>query len=171
MKKKQGFTLIETIVVTVILAVLLAIAVPSVMHYIDEADNAKYLAASRALAQDLKIALIKDYHSDKHDAYAISKTLTDYNKKASDNTQVVFLSLTFNSKLSTSKIMPGTKYIISFDPTTIESYTFYFGDPSAGNPDQMTTSEYRDALRKTVKKYAVVYPNKKIEIHNARKAA
>lgn len=167
MKKKQGFTLIEIIVVTVILAILLAISVPSVMHYIDEADHAKYITASRALAQDLKIALTKDYYNEKHDDYILSKTLMDYNNKTSDNTQVVILRLTFKSKSSSFNIMPGTRYTNVIDPTTIESYTFYFGDPHAGNPDHMTVNQYRTALLKTVKKYALVYPNKKIEIHNA----
>ena len=153
MKKKQGFTLIEIIVVTVILAVLLAIAVPSVMHYIDKADNAKYLAASRALAQDLKIALIKDYHSDKHDDYAISKALIEYNKKASDNTQVVFIMFNFKKGTQTFKIKPGIRYTYAIDPTTITSYTFFFGDSNTVN------NNYN--------KKAIVYPNKKIEIHNA----
>lgn len=47
-KNKKGFTLIEIIVVVVILAVLLAVAVPSVLSYLNEADNAKYEAQARA---------------------------------------------------------------------------------------------------------------------------
>lgn len=46
-KNKKGFTLIEIIVVVVILAVLMAIAVPAVMKYINEADDAKYMAQAR----------------------------------------------------------------------------------------------------------------------------
>lgn len=45
---RKGFTLIEIIVVIVILAVLMAIAVPSVMSYMKEGNEAKYLAISRA---------------------------------------------------------------------------------------------------------------------------
>lgn len=46
-KNKKGFTLIEIIVVVVILAVLMAVAVPSVLKYMDEADNAKYTSQTR----------------------------------------------------------------------------------------------------------------------------
>lgn len=45
---KKGFTLIEIIVVVVILAVLMAVAVPSVLKYIDEADDAKYMTQARS---------------------------------------------------------------------------------------------------------------------------
>jgi prepilin-type N-terminal cleavage/methylation domain-containing protein len=47
-KNKKGFTLIEIIVVVVILAVLMAVAVPSVLKYIDEADDAKYITQARS---------------------------------------------------------------------------------------------------------------------------
>ncbi len=47
MKNKKGFTLIEIIVVVVILAVLMAVAVPSVLKYMGEADNAKYMSTAR----------------------------------------------------------------------------------------------------------------------------
>lgn len=46
-KNKKGFTLVEVIVVLVILAVLIAIAVPSVMKYIDDANDAKILVQAR----------------------------------------------------------------------------------------------------------------------------
>lgn len=42
--RKQGFTLIEMIVVLVILAILLAITIPIVTRYIDDAHDATYLA-------------------------------------------------------------------------------------------------------------------------------
>ena len=40
-KKKKGFTLVEVVVVLVIIAILIAIAVPSVMKYIDDANEIK----------------------------------------------------------------------------------------------------------------------------------
>lgn len=40
-KKKKGFTLVEVIVVLVILAVIIALAVPSVMKYVDDANDVK----------------------------------------------------------------------------------------------------------------------------------
>lgn len=45
-KRKQGFTLIEIIVVLLILAILSAIAIPSMMGYVKEArDSAKFADA------------------------------------------------------------------------------------------------------------------------------
>lgn len=49
LRNRKGFTLIEIIVVIVILAVLMAIAVPSVMSYINEGNNAKYQSIARAV--------------------------------------------------------------------------------------------------------------------------
>lgn len=51
MKKisKNGFILIEIIVVVTILAILLAIAVPSVLNYLDVADNAKCIAEAKSI--------------------------------------------------------------------------------------------------------------------------
>lgn len=60
-KNKKGFTLIEIIVVVVILAVLMAIAVPAVMKYIDEADDAKYMAQARGAFITAEAEVTKDY--------------------------------------------------------------------------------------------------------------
>lgn len=62
---KKGFTLIEIIVVVVILAVLMAVAVPAVMSYLDEADNAKYETAGRAVYVAVQTEWAKDYAGDK----------------------------------------------------------------------------------------------------------
>ena len=43
MKNKKGFTLVEIIVVLVILAILAAIAVPSVIGYVNEAKESRYI--------------------------------------------------------------------------------------------------------------------------------
>lgn len=59
--KNKGFTLIEIIVVTVILAVLMAVAVPSVMSYINEADDAKYTAVARAAFLNARKAFVYEY--------------------------------------------------------------------------------------------------------------
>lgn len=58
---KKGFTLIEIIVVVVILAVLFAVAVPSVLSYINEADDAKYYAKGRSIlnAAQVEAAMLK----------------------------------------------------------------------------------------------------------------
>lgn len=62
---KKGFTLIEIIVVVVILAVLMAVAVPAVMSYLDEADDAKYETAGRAVYIAVQTEWAKDYAGDK----------------------------------------------------------------------------------------------------------
>ena len=46
---KKGFTLVEIIVVLVILAILAAIAVPSVIGYVDEAKEARYIQEARSI--------------------------------------------------------------------------------------------------------------------------
>lgn len=66
MKKmnKKGFTLIEIIVVIVVLAVLMAVSVPSVLKYINEADNAKYMAQGRSVMTIAQTEVIKGYVGD-----------------------------------------------------------------------------------------------------------
>lgn len=59
-KNKKGFTLIEIIVVIVILAVLMAVAVPSVLNYINEADNAKFEAQARAVMNSAQTETVKE---------------------------------------------------------------------------------------------------------------
>ena len=56
---KKGFTLVEIIVVIVILAVLMAVAVPSVLGYISEADNAKLMAQARSVLTTAQAEVVK----------------------------------------------------------------------------------------------------------------
>lgn len=63
-KNKKGFTLIEIIVVIVILAVLMAVAVPSVLNYLNEADNAKYMAQARTVLTTAQAETVKAYVGD-----------------------------------------------------------------------------------------------------------
>ena len=49
LRKEEGFTLVEIIVVIVIMAILAAIAIPSVLSYINDANQAKYIAEARAV--------------------------------------------------------------------------------------------------------------------------
>ncbi|MFR7591695.1 MAG: hypothetical protein ACLUVC_09645 [Longibaculum sp.] len=49
----------EIIVVIVILAVLLAVAVPSVLSYLNEADNAKLMANARAVMNTAQAEVVK----------------------------------------------------------------------------------------------------------------
>ena len=54
MKNKKGFTLVEIIVVLVILAILAAIAVPSVIGYVNEAIESRYIQEAHSIIQLLK---------------------------------------------------------------------------------------------------------------------
>jgi type IV pilus assembly protein PilA len=51
--KKKGFTLIELIVVITILGILVAIAVPSILNYITEANNAVAAANLRTVKSEI----------------------------------------------------------------------------------------------------------------------
>ena len=61
LRNKKGFTLIEIIVVIVILAVLMAVAVPSVLNYINEGNNAKYMSTARGAMIQAQTLLAKTY--------------------------------------------------------------------------------------------------------------
>ena len=75
---KKGFTLIEIIVVIVILAVLLAVAVPSVLSYIHEADDAKRLAEAKAILTESQKYLVYKYADERKNSNAtISNSLTE----------------------------------------------------------------------------------------------
>lgn len=58
---KKGFTLIEIIVVVVILAVLMAVAVPSVLKYIDTAQEAPALTEAHAIVTAAQKKVIEKY--------------------------------------------------------------------------------------------------------------
>ena len=51
--KKKGFTLIELIVVITILGILVAIAVPSILNYITQANNAVAAANLRTVKSEI----------------------------------------------------------------------------------------------------------------------
>ncbi|MFR7592307.1 MAG: prepilin-type N-terminal cleavage/methylation domain-containing protein [Longibaculum sp.] len=75
---KKGFTLIEIIVVIVILAVLLAVAVPSVLSYIHEADDAKRLTEAKAILTESQKYLVYKYADERKNSNAtISNSLTE----------------------------------------------------------------------------------------------
>ena len=62
---KKGFTLVEIIVVLVILAILAAIAVPSVLGYVNEAKDEKYIQEAHSIytviqTEEAKAAALKE---------------------------------------------------------------------------------------------------------------
>lgn len=63
-KNKKGFTLIEIIVVLVITACLLAVSVPSILKYLDKANEATVLHDARGFMLSVQSIAIKEYGSD-----------------------------------------------------------------------------------------------------------
>ena len=69
---KRGFTLIEIIVVVVILAVLMAVAVPSVLKYINTADEAPALTECHAIVTASQKRVLDNYSKTREDVYSLS---------------------------------------------------------------------------------------------------
>ena len=87
LKKNKGFTLIEIIVVIVILAVLMAVAVPSVMSYINEGNNAKYETVARGAMVNAQVQLAKVATGENSDtSAAMSKAAELTNEDSGDVT-------------------------------------------------------------------------------------
>ncbi|MGM9953326.1 MAG: prepilin-type N-terminal cleavage/methylation domain-containing protein [Intestinibaculum porci] len=82
LRNRKGFTLIEIIVVIVILAVLMAVAVPSVMSYMSEGQNAKYETIARAALISTQTAVAKDYADDGKldDAGDVARWASNYSR-------------------------------------------------------------------------------------------
>lgn len=96
LKKNKGFTLIEIIVVIVILAVLMAVAVPSVMSYIKEGNNAKYETVARGAMVNAQVQLAKAETSGSTSTEAMSEAARLTNKDSGDIT-VVSITPTYKS--------------------------------------------------------------------------
>ena len=84
LRNRKGFTLIEIIVVIVILAVLMAVAVPSVMSYLNEGDNARYEAQARAVYIRVQTEYAKAYANDNFDPKATDAKLIIAKSKFDD---------------------------------------------------------------------------------------
>lgn len=118
MKKlnKKGFTLIEIIVVVVVLAVLMAVAVPSVLKYVNEADNAKFMAQGRSVMNMAQTEVVKAYVGDnKIDATELGNIqgddVTIYNEDGLTVTKVEIYTVlpTITESNGTLTIADGTK--------------------------------------------------------------
>lgn len=87
---KKGFTLVEIIVVLVILAILAAIAVPSVIGYVDEAKESRYIQEARSIyvviqTEEAKaVALGETNYTSLYDA--AGAPTSDFSKKIEDTT-------------------------------------------------------------------------------------
>lgn len=92
MKNKKGFTLVEIIVVLVILAILAAIAVPSVIGYVNEAKESRYIqeAHSIYIVVETEVAKYKatDAPSKEEINNYIKNTLSGSTIDTADNNQL-----------------------------------------------------------------------------------
>lgn len=150
---RKGFTLIEIIVVIVIIAVLMAIAVPSVMSYMKEGSEAKYLAVSRAAYQNMTVEISKleggssDY---KTIGMACKAAIEKANTSTDDNLNISRFQINYddssaNISMRLPKIGNGySQFKATQSVSHIISVTFYFG------PDTKWSA------------YTTVYPNKKV---------
>ena len=164
--KKKGFTLIEIIVVIVILAVLLAIAVPSVMSYMKEGQNSKYLAASRGCSQRITYELTK-YQTGSSEAKnylaAAKLAIRDYNNSATGDIYIVAGKVTFEG---THKIIIQNLNITSADSNNTGIDMNY-------SPEKITSMTLFIAKHKTDSRnqavdYTTVIPNKSITFTSSR---
>jgi prepilin-type N-terminal cleavage/methylation domain-containing protein len=71
---KKGFTLIEIIVVVVILAVLMAVAVPSLLKYLDTAQEAPALTETHAIVTAAQKRVIEKYSQTKDENISLNAT-------------------------------------------------------------------------------------------------
>lgn len=139
-KNKKGFTLIEIIVVIVILAVLMAVAVPSVLKYLNSADNAKYMAQSRSAMNAMQIELVNAYTADQkltqaEIAQAFTNTRTELAKDNVDITSIVLYQGEIGAVVDTNGTITttGTPVPTVDDLTTMPNITAYkvvFGTPA-----------------------------------------
>lgn len=124
-KNKKGFTLIEIIVVVVILAVLMAVAVPSVLKYIGEADNAKYMSQARGQMIATQAELV--------DSYATSQTKASWIANPTDvvagspSVGGVLVSSTVASVTDKGVLSGETALTAGQTPEQIASYVVFFG--------------------------------------------
>ena len=92
---KKGFTLVEIIVVLVILAILAAIAVPSVLGYVNEAKEERYIQEARSIYVVIQTEEAKStYGSGTANADATKYTGDGICKKAFDMTGLQVTEIT-----------------------------------------------------------------------------
>lgn len=101
---KKGFTLVEIIVVLVILAILAAIAVPSVIGYVNEAKNEKYIQEARS------IYTVIQTETAKYEALDETPVMADIADKAEEMTKLTGITITDKS----SQDKPKSKYEVTW---------------------------------------------------------
>ena len=109
---KKGFTLVEIIVVLVILAILAAIAVPSVLGYVNEAKESRYIQEARSIyiviqTEEAKCKALEDNN---YAAIYSDSGLTDAFKKQVKSTT----SLSVGTIERTPATGDATKWVITW---------------------------------------------------------
>lgn len=84
-RNKKGFTLIEIIVVVVILTVLMAVAVPTVLSYIDTANEAPALAECRAIITATQKRVVDKYAQTRNENISINSDDIEWIEKFVDD--------------------------------------------------------------------------------------
>lgn len=92
-KKKKGFTLVELIAVIAILAILAAIIVPRVANYTSKANNAKYLADAKTIAQAAEL-----YQTETGTTIEGNTPLTDADNDATNDLKSILTTEDANGK-------------------------------------------------------------------------
>lgn len=124
-RNKKGFTLVEVIVVLVILAILIAIAVPSVMKYIDDANEAKYLAEARAIYVAAEAEVTKDYADDRKLNNSI------YNDNNTDESLEGAVQRAVGLTATPTIVTTPALDTADLNPNNITAYTVTFVSPSS----------------------------------------
>lgn len=153
---KKGFTLVEIIVVLVILAILAAIAVPSVIGYVDEAKESRYIQEARSIytviqTEDAKCQALNNGYL--FDGQAKNVTVSDSIYKVSEDKLVA--SDTLKDQITSITTLENPEV------TVVKSNVKY--DDST---KKSSTSEWEVKWKSDDKKYikATIKKNKDIKI-------
>ena len=119
---KKGFTLVEIIVVLVILAILAAIAVPSVLGYVNEAKEERYIQEAHSIYVVIQTEEAKAEALGEDADYSA----TGICQKANDMTKLTVNSInaTAEVKDESGKVTTKGKYVVNWksdDGKTIQA--------------------------------------------------
>ena len=141
-KNKNGFTFIEIIVVVVILAVLMAVAVPSVLKYMGEADDAKYMSQARGAYIAAQAEITKEYVASTTKDTLEAKV--DEMVSGTPKVSQVDVYMVKPTSVDKTGAEGGTK--LTGSPENAVMYVVYFGaDPS--KPEAVATVEPNSSVQ------------------------